>query len=273
MITASIVVFNAPVAQVKRAAKCILSNGVEHLYIVFNGNDPTYLNDLGLHNAELIVTENRGFGAGHNIAIRKAITAGATFHLVANADLWWDGDVITPMTDFLKSHPNVGLISPKVLYPNGKLQYTCRMLPTPIQLFGRRFLPMAFKKSNDRYLLKNIDHSKTINAPYLLGCFMLFRCSALQQDGLFDERFFMYPEDIDITRRLHQHWQTLYWPHATIVHEHARESYHNYRLLRIHIVNMCRYFNKWGWLCDKERTRFNNELRNLHSSPRLKRAH
>ncbi len=267
MLTASIVVYNSPQSQLREALECILRTRPDRIWIVFNGPDDEYFSQLKENMARLssrITVErmdNRGFGAGHNLAIRAAIESGSDYHLVANADIRWDGDVITPMLRQLDSDPQIGLIAPRTLYPDGSLQHTCRMLPRPAPLFLRRFLPGLFRKQDDRYLLKDLDHSKPINAPYLLGCFMLFRTEALRRDGLFDERFFMYPEDIDITRRLHRNWKTLYWPQVTIIHDHARESRTNRRLLRIHIKNMIRYFNKYGWLIDKERKAFNRALR------------
>ncbi len=89
---------------------------------------------------------------------------------------------------------------------------------------------------------------------------MFLRCSAINKVGLFDERFFMYPEDIDLTRRIHRHFRTVSFPDVTVIHDHRAQSYHDPRLLRIHIVNMIRYFNKWGWLFDSERRRFNSPL-------------
>jgi len=106
-----------------------------------------------------------------------------------------------------------------------------------------------------------------MDIPYLSGCFMLFRVSALRTVGLFDERFFMYPEDIDITRRMHTEYRTVFYPAATIVHDHARESYKSKRALWIHITNLIKYFNKWGWIRDPERSRINREtLRQITSS-------
>ena len=69
----------------------------------------------------------------------------------------------------------------------------------------------------------------------------------------------MYPEDIDLTRTIHRDYLTLYYPAVTIVHNHAQASYKSLRMLWVHIVNMCRYFNKWGWLFDPERSRYNRE--------------
>ena len=88
---------------------------------------------------------------------------------------------------------------------------------------------------------------------------MLFRVSALKTVGLFDENIFMYCEDIDITRRMHNKFITLYFPGATITHDHARESYKNYRMLFIHMKNAARYFNKWGWVNDPIRVSTNKQ--------------
>lgn len=89
---------------------------------------------------------------------------------------------------------------------------------------------------------------------------MLMRCAALRRVGLFDTRFFMYPEDIDLTRRLHRHYRTLYWPDIEAVHKHRASSYASFRMLWIHAHNMIRYFNKWGWFFDRERRRMNRRL-------------
>ena len=150
---------------------------------------------------------------------------------------------------------------PKVLNPDGSQQYLAKRLPAPLDVFGRRFLPaFLMKRRNKRYELRDKDLNRPINAPYLSGCFMMLRTKAVVEAGLFDERFFMYPEDIDLTRRIHRNYLTLYYPAWTIVHDHAQASYKNKHMLRIHIQNMCRYFNKWGWCFDKERKLFNNNL-------------
>ena len=75
----------------------------------------------------------------------------------------------------------------------------------------------------------------------------------------FDERFFLYPEDIDITRRMHRLYRTMFVPYVTIVHQHRQSSYHSLHLMCVHIYNMCKYFNKWGWLIDDERKSFNQK--------------
>ena len=167
------------------------------------------------------------------------------------------------MLQFISSHPEVGSLMPKVVYPNGELQYLCKLLPTPFDVFGRRFLPHQWMEHrNHIYEMRASGYNKLMNVPYLSGCFMLLRTQAVQQARLFDERFFMYPEDMDLTRRIHRDYLTVFFPHATIIHNHEKASYKSLKMLWIHIVNMCRYFNKWGWFCDKERTLFNQTVMN-----------
>ena len=91
---------------------------------------------------------------------------------------------------------------------------------------------------------------------------MFIQTDALKKVGLFDERFFMYPEDIDLTRRIHKLYRTMFFPGASVVHRHAKQSYKKIGLLCVHIINMIRYFNKWGWIFDKERKLVNEQTLN-----------
>ena len=205
---------------------------------------------------------NLGYGRAHNIALRESIAEQTEFHLVINDDIEVKAADIDALHNFMTANPQVGQLMPRVVYPDGTTQYLAKRLPTPLDVFGRRFLPKALmRKRNERYELRQlVDQNKPLNVPYLSGCFMFLRTEAVSQAGLFDERYFMYPEDIDLTRTIHRDWLTLYYPAVTIVHNHAKGSYHNLRLLWVHIVNMCRYFNKWGWFHDPERKIYNNEL-------------
>ena len=152
---------------------------------------------------------------------------------------------------------------PKIIYPNGKLQYLCKPLPTPTDLILRRFIPKSwFKKRKSNFELQQFGYNQELNVPFLSGCFMFLRVSALQEIGLFDDRFFMYGEDIDLSRRMHSKYKTIFFPKVTVVHAHKAESYKNYKMLFIHIKNIVKYFNKWGWLFDQERKMVNQKLRN-----------
>ena len=261
MLTASIVVHNAPAPQLEKALECLLRSDVSKVYVIDNSPEDNLRCVESIdERIEYRYVENRGFGAGHNIAIRDILYSGG-YHLVMNADVCWKGDIVRELVEYMALHEDIGMIAPKVFYPDGDLQYSCRMLPTPVDLFAKRFLPSGIiKQRMDRYLLANHNHDKALNCPYLLGSFLLFRVEALRECGIFDERFFMYPEDIDITRRIHEKWKTIYYPVVSIVHEHTAASRRSLKMLWIHISNMIKYFNKWGWIIDKKRSDFNKTL-------------
>ena len=240
---ASIVLYHTPEAEVKHIEQLLRKSGVVgHIHMIDNG----------------LPGKNIGYGAAHNIALRESIAQGADYHLVLNSDIDFAPEHICALLDYMQAHEDVALIQPKIYYGDGTLQRNCKRLPTPLDVFGRRFLPKRWMRiRNAHYEMHETGYDHTMNVPYLSGCFMLLRVSALKEVGLFDERFFMYPEDIDLTRRLHQRYKTLFYPEVSITHNHQKASYHSLRMLWIHCINMIRYFNKWGWILDKERKQIN----------------
>jgi GT2 family glycosyltransferase len=86
---------------------------------------------------------------------------------------------------------------------------------------------------------------------------MFLRMDALRKVGLFDERIFLYTEDIDLTRRIHQHYRTIFFPGAAIYHYNQRSSYKSMVILMHHTLSAITYFNKWGWFNDIERDHIN----------------
>ena len=89
---------------------------------------------------------------------------------------------------------------------------------------------------------------------------MFVRTSVFEKSGLFDPRYFMYLEDYDLIRRINMNSKTIFYPGVSIIHGHAKESYKNGKLLKIHIQSAIKYFNKWGWFFDNERKRINQEI-------------
>jgi GT2 family glycosyltransferase len=269
ILTVSIVLYNTPIDQLKHCfASLRLYSGLLYLYLIDNspsdalrGECPSFLPHEYIH-----LKNNPGFGSGHNVAIKSSQLLGSTYHLVLNADVSFNTDVITPMLAYLDANPNVGHLMPKILNPDGSVQHLCKLVPTPMDLLFRRFLPKKFSvNSNRRFEMQNYGYNKIMFVPYLSGCFMLLRQDVIKNVGLFDERFFMYPEDIDLTRRIALNYDTIFFPEVFVTHQHGAESYKSRRMLIIHSLNIIKYFNKWGWFYDPIRKMLNKKA--LDQSP------
>lgn len=198
---------------------------------------------------------NIGFGVGHNLAIQQ-FGQESDFFLICNPDIVFESIEFEKLVKFASTQ-KAGLFLPKIVYENGENQYGARLLPSPLNLFARRFSPNYAEKLDEEYLLKKIDLSKPAFVPYLHGCFMLFRSEALLELGGFDERYFMYMEDVDLSRRCAEKFGNIYYPLAQVVHLHEQGSYKNKTLLKAHLKSAWQYFNKWGWCYDSGRHKLN----------------
>lgn len=264
-VSGSIVTYNTDEEMLSRAVKSFLDIELKtKLTIIDNSPTDKFKKIAEKYELEYIHTaKNLGYGRAHNIAIRKFLNY-SEYHIVFNPDIYWGNGTIEKIYSFMLENPDVGQLMPKVLYPNGELQYLCKLLPKPSDLIFRRFLPETnfLRKQKEKFELRFTGYNKIMNIPYLSGCFMFFQTEVFQKVGLFDERFFMYPEDIDLTRRIHKFYKTLFYPEVLVYHDHAKESYKSKKMLWIHITNMVKYFNKWGWFIDKERDEINLSVLN-----------
>ena len=263
MTTASIVIYSSPEKDIRTVVACAANSSVSTIYVIDNAPHDRLKNFVQSLSKKVVYIQghgNVGYGAAHNVALREAVRQNAEYHLVLNPDIEFAEGVIEKLTEFMNEHRNVGLVMPKVLYPNGDIQYLCKLLPTPADLIFRRFLFFlpGNSKRTKKYELWNLDYSKIhFGIPSLSGCFMMFRVDTLKQIGGFDERFFMYMEDLDLCRRVHNVAQTAFFPLTTIVHHYKKGSYKSFKLLSYHILSAFKYFNKWGWFFDKKRVEIN----------------
>lgn len=235
--------------------RCFLEGCDGVLYVVDNSTAPLQ-HDLFAHPRVRYVhaEENLGFGKAHNRAI--AMVAGTSdAHLLLNPDISFEPNVLPELAQFLKAHPGVGAVMPRITYPDGTLQRLCKLLPTPVDLILRRFIPSAHIKGkiNQRYEMHGLAQDRPSHVPTLSGCFLLVRSELLYRLGGFDERFFMYLEDVDLVRRIGDVAETVYQPSVQVVHAYAKGSYRNLRLLGYHLRSAIQYFNKWGWIIDPTR--------------------
>jgi GT2 family glycosyltransferase len=261
----SIVLYHNKKEQIRKVVESVLNTDLNiNLYLVDNSSTDI-LRDLEKIDNRIIYifnNANLGFGKAHNIALRRSIQENVPYHLVLNPDVYFEKGVLEELYNFMEANKDVGLVMPKVLYPDGNIQYLCKLLPTPLDLFGRRFLNFGpFKKivekRNEVYELRFTGYDKIMEVPYLSGCFMFIRTEVLKKVGLFDERFFMYLEDTDLSRRIHRVAKTIYYPYVHIYHEYGKGSYKSLKPLYYHIKSAIKYFNKYGWFFDKERQEIN----------------
>jgi len=261
MINVSIVLYKNSFSEVSQLVNILRkSDLISNIYIL--DNSPFSLENSSSLNCNYEhFPENPGYGSAHNIALRKSIEQNVQYHLVVNPDIVFEPEILRNIVDYMDKNAEIGHLMPKVFYPDGNNQYLCKLIPTPFDLLFRRFLPKSWSNKRMEYFeMRKTGYNKIMDVPYLSGCFMFLRVDALKTVGLFDERFFMYPEDIDLTRRIHAKYRTVFYPEVSIIHRHAQSSYKSFRMMWIHTTNLIRYFNKWGWVFDSERKRVNKKI-------------
>lgn len=253
-LAASIVTYNNSKKTLEESVYSFLNASPDsNLYIIDNSPTPVfqYL-DRDRRINYLHNPLNPGFGASHNIALKKSLEKDIKYHIVLNPDVYFDAISFNRMCDFMEENSDIGQLMPRVLYPDGTNQYLCKKNPTFFDLFIRGFIPVKFHflfgNRIKSYQYENHDPSKIIyDIPYLSGCFMFLRMDVLRKVGLFDDKFFMYLEDADLTRRICDYSKTVYYPHAVIYHHFARYTHKKIRFKLITIQSAFTYFNKWGW--------------------------
>ncbi len=186
--------------------------------------------------------KNVGFGAGHNIALNLI---DSKYHVVINPDIVFIENSIKKMVEYMDANEDIGILSPKVCYPNGKEQILGKKYPHLKYIIASRFRGDEPSDLLREYAMLDRDLSKPTEIENATGCFMVFRTSVLKEIGGFDERYFMYFEDADITREAKKISRVVYYPDAVVSHMWNRDSKHNYKLLAIHIHSMLKYYWKW----------------------------
>jgi GT2 family glycosyltransferase len=263
-VSGSIVTYKSSPTELEQAIRSFVNTGLRVKMFVIDNSPTEALGPLcrGLGAEYLYTGKNYGFGAGHNIALRKTSTA--KYHLALNPDVRFEPKTLEELVEFLELNESVGLVMPRVFYPDGSPQKLCKRLPDPFDMLARRTFPRVLKRLYHSRMalfeLSNINTNMVLSVPHLSGCFMLMRKKALMECGFFDERFFLYFEDVDLTRRIHERYETVYYPHVKITHRHDKGSYKSLQLLFCGIRSAVRYFNKWGWVWDERRDLANSVI-------------
>lgn len=268
-ITGSIVLYKSVRDDVDKTIRCFLDTDLDvRLVLVDNssGEELSVLKDICPERIDYIHSgKNLGFGAGHNLAVRS-LRETAPYHLILNPDITFEAGTLERLYGFMQEHHDVGCVIPRVYYPDGSPQYVCRLLPSPLD-FAVRWLSSVVRifcryeaKRNELYELRCSGYSKQMSVPFISGCFMFMRTRAFVEAGMFDERYFLYVEDVDLSRRVHQRYRTIFYPDAKAVHVCGRAAHRSFTAFCHFVRSAIKYFNKWGWFCDRERRLVNNRV-------------
>lgn len=249
-----LVAFHPSAREVERLQACLarLSPAVGYAVVV-NAHEPGEPVERLAAAADLFVTysDNPGYGRAVNRLVRR-IGVLPPWLGVLNTDLSWADGSLETLLSWLQAHPDVSLAVPQILDQDGRPQQLCKQHPTVLGLFSRRFLPSwlkpAWLKRYDRwYVMADQDHQRVFEVPYLSGCCMLMRSEVFQKLGGFDERYFLYLEDADLTRAMAREGRCVHLPVAAVTHVWGRGNHRSLRLTLVNLQSAWLYFSKWGW--------------------------
>ena len=216
------------------------------IYIVDNSSQPNHLKEAATQweDTEYFQMEsNLGFGGGHNFVLPML---DSTYHAIVNPDIVLKEDSLGILMHFLED-TGAGMVVPRLLGEDGKLQKVYRRELTVFDMGIRMFLPGCFQKRQDAHTMQDMDYSRPFPVPFAQGSFLVIRTSLFQELRGFDSRYFMYMEDADLCRRVNQVSRLLYCPDTEVIHRWERGSHKDGSLRKVHIRSMIQYFQKWGW--------------------------
>ncbi|MBK8025678.1 MAG: glycosyltransferase family 2 protein [Chloroflexi bacterium] len=191
-------------------------------------------------------SENVGFTRGNNLALREA--RGDVLMLL-NPDTEVLGDALQQMLDFLKTHPQTGIVGPHTLNSDGTTQSTRRRFPTLLtSLFESTWLQsLAPQSVLDRYYVRDGSDDATLDVDWVQGSALMARRQVYEQIGPLDEGYIMFSEELDWCRRARDAgWQVAYLGSAKIVHHGGKST--DQVVAQRHIYfqqSKLRYFRKY----------------------------
>jgi N-acetylglucosaminyl-diphospho-decaprenol L-rhamnosyltransferase len=210
---AGVIVTHGPDADLPRCLEA-LTPQVDELVVVANPPPPET-------EARVIVNERPlGFAANVN---RGVAATTEPFVVVANPDTEPEPGAVATLHEFAEAHPRAGIVGPRLVFPDGRLQSSRRRWPTVSGTLVRRTpLRRILGRTQRAHYGLNEDPSEPVPADWLLGAFLLLRREMLTELGGFDERFRLYGEEIDLAYRAAKAgWLRWYVPEAVVRHRHA----------------------------------------------------
>lgn len=195
-------------------------------------------------------SRNLGFGAGLNIAVKESK---GDYLFLSNPDLLAEKGGFESLMQFLEANPRCGLVGPKLQYPDGKIQESCRKFPTILDVLAHRLRWLPLNKHRDHYVMRYHDLSKPVKGDWLVGAALMMKRDLFLKLGGFDERFFLFFEDTDLCRRVKEAgYEVWYRPDSVFIHTEKRLSESDWpggwvfkKAFWYHVRSAGKYFLKW----------------------------
>ena len=184
--------------------------------------------------------ENHGFGYGHN-QILRCLTS--KYHMVVNPDIQFARETVAKLERFMEHYPNVGIVTPKIKNMDGSEQLLPKKDPKISYVILSKFKP--FHHFRDQYTRAEEEFLKPARILSSTGCFFMIRTDVFKENHGFDERFFMYFEDADLSRRVRRKKAVVFFPNAWVYHAWKRDNTRSLKGIRIFLTYMIKYFWKW----------------------------
>ena len=243
IISAAIVSYNSS-SVVEKACNSILEHTKRYplkFYVIDNASsDETLRNISNIAGVEILKQDkNIGFGAAHNKILETKM---GKYHFVVNPDIIVNSDVLSDMADFMEQNPDVVMCMPKILNEDGTEQKLPKEKPT----FKTLFFGRLSKKIRNKYIWADRDITEVTDVDFCTGCFFCIRSDVFEKLGGFDERFFMYLEDADLTQRAKKYGRVVMNPSFAVTHIWERESAKKIKYLLIHIFSAIKFLSKKG---------------------------
>ena len=188
--------------------------------------------------------KNLGFGKGHNFVMNRLESE---FHAVVNPDIVLYSDAFSPLISFLNNNSDVGMTAPILTDEYNRPLRVYRRDLTLFDLFCRYVHLCVLKKRIDYHTMEDVDKSSDFECEFVQGSFLVVRTDLLKKVNGFDNRYFMYAEDADLCKTIRKYNRVVVHSAVKVVHKWERASHTSFKLMRIHIVSLFKYFNKWGW--------------------------
>ncbi len=219
------------------------TTGIKYrLYISDNASEDNTVDIVKESFNEAVIINNDGnlgFGKAHNAVIPLL---DSKYHAVINPDIRIDTDVLTALCDYLEQNEDVAMVTPKILFPDKSEQVLPKRKPKFKYLLGRRI--SFLKKYDEEYTRKNETFTEPTEIELCTGCFFVIRTEIFKKEKGFDERFFMYMEDADLTLRVKNYGKVIFLPSEHVIHCWERSSSKSIKYLLIHISSMFKFLFK-----------------------------